>query len=109
MGRTRRVIVLVLILFILSWNSSAQGPSEPVLNVFEINGLKGAVDQSGNEIIPARYDELGWSDGIQDFNSGVIGYQKDEKWGLISSSDEIITPPLYNSIYPYLLTRQHLV
>ncbi len=97
-GRIEIFLVFVLIPFILTRNTYAQGPSEPVLNIFEANGLQGAVDQSGKQIIPPKYDELGWSDGFQDFNNGFIGYRKGQKWGLISASDEVITPPLYNSI-----------
>jgi len=99
-GRFEFFLVFVLVPFTLTRNTYAQGQPEPVLNIFHANGLQGAADQNGKQIIPPKYDELGWSEGFQDFNNGIIGYRIGQKWGLISASDEIITAPLYNNIAP---------
>ncbi len=67
-------------------------------SVFNADGNKGIIDNSGKEIIPPEYEDIGWSNGTQAFNGDVIGYKKNGKWGLLSRSNLAITPPLYHQI-----------
>jgi len=59
----------------------------------------GLLDDSGKEIIPPEYEELGWSQGTPVFHGEIIGYKKNGKWGLLSAKNSKITPPLYHSLY----------
>lgn len=85
---------LLLILIFAGSSASAQ------YNIFHENGSAGIKDESGKEIIPADYEDLGWSSGASQFHEDVIGYKKDGKWGLISRQNQAITPPLYHQIVP---------
>ena len=62
------------------------------------NGKWGLANQSGDWIIPATYENIGWSDGSQMIAQGVIGYQKNGFWGLLSDKGKRITNPIYRSI-----------
>lgn len=66
--------------------------------VYIKDGKKGLINQLGEVIIPAKYEDLGWSEGYPAFTDNVIGYKKKDKWGLISSENKIITPPKYHSL-----------
>ena len=57
-------------------------------------GLKNSNDQT---LIPATYEQLGWSKGLNVPVNDVIGYKK-EHWGLISIKNKIITGPRYYSL-----------
>ncbi len=64
------------------------------------DGKVGLSDASGKVVIPAEYEELGWSTGDQDPESNTIGYRKDNLWGLLALDNEKITKPEYTSLYP---------
>jgi len=67
--------------------------------IFETGSKKGLKDDSGTIIIPAQYDDIGWSKGQFEVFNGTIGYRENKKWGLISVENEIITPPKYTQLY----------
>lgn len=71
------------------------------IDFYEENGKAGLKDAEGNTVIPATYDQLGWSKGFRFPVDDVIGY-KQGAWGLISLKNKVITPPLY-----YSLEAQH--
>ena len=48
-------------------------------SVFHVDGQAGMNDPMGNEIIPAEYEEIGWTSGRSNFQEDVIGYKKDGK------------------------------
>ena len=71
-------------------------------SIFTKDGKKGLDDKFGEEVIPAIYDDLGWSDDTASPINGVIGYKKGELWGLISTSNKKIVQAMYSSLSPGL-------
>ena len=65
---------------------------------FEENGKVGVKNESGAIIIPATFQELGWSDGHFSVIGNVTGYRKDNQWGLINLRKEFITPAVFESL-----------
>ncbi len=99
---TTKKIVFGILLFQFAFTpfqGRAQIENGPFLNVYEENGLKGVINQDGKEIIPAQYEEIGWSEGIPVFHDGVIGFRSGGKWGIISSANSITLTAKYNQIY----------
>ena len=64
------------------------------------DGKVGLSDASGKIIIPAVYEELGWSTGDNEPQSNTIGYRKGELWGLLALDNQRITAPEYTKLYP---------
>ena len=98
----RKNFVFGILLFhfaLTPFRSSAQIENGSFFNVYEENGLKGVINQYGKEIIPAQYEELGWSEGIPVFHDGVIGFRSGDKWGIISSANSITITAKYKHIY----------
>ncbi len=92
------IIVLLLKNYFLSFASNEPKP-ELKYYVFEQDGKKGLKNLKDEIIIPAKYDDLGWSD--QDFYpiDNVTGYKLRKKWGLIDVGNKIITDTLFTSLY----------
>ena len=68
--------------------------------VFLSQGKKGLRDDNGLIVIPATYDNLGWSDGGENPIGDVLGYKENDKWGIISTSNSRITDAIYEDLYP---------
>ncbi|MEQ8576011.1 MAG: WG repeat-containing protein, partial [Fulvivirga sp.] len=64
------------------------------------DGKVGLSDAKGNVVIPAEYEELGWSTGEDEPTSNTIGYRKGEFWGLLALDNQRITEPEYTNLYP---------
>ncbi len=62
----------------------------------------GLIDAQGNQIIPAKYDQLGWSEKNVTLvtPNSLIGYQEAGLWGVLNLKDVKIVPAKFNSIYP---------
>ena len=82
-----------LVLF-ACWQVAAQTPNL----VFESGNFKGLKNEQGEILIPSVYDDLGWSDGPAELESGLIGYNEGGKWGLINLSNKRITEPRFDKI-----------
>lgn len=67
--------------------------------VVETNDKKGLVNQNGDIIIPAQYDDIGWSRGRLKVINNVIGFKRNNLWGLISTQNKIVREPLFLSLY----------
>ncbi len=67
---------------------------------FEENGKVGLKNQSGDVLIPARYEALGWSDEKFSVLNQVTGYKQNNQWGLITIRNQTITPADYFSLNP---------
>ena len=67
---------------------------------FEENGKFGVKNESGQIIIPAMYDALGWSNGSFSVNGKVTGYKLNGAWGILSVTNERVTKPYYVSLTP---------
>jgi len=68
--------------------------------IFEESGKQGLKDERGEILIPARFEELGWSSGGKAVVSHRIGYRQNGKWGLISTGNRIITKAEFNELQP---------
>ena len=79
-------------------------------SVFEENGKVGLKDDEGEILIPATYDAIGWSNGKLSIIDKVVGYQSDGMWGLIHTSNKIITPAEFLNLKPgegsYLIAQK---
>ncbi|MGB5928159.1 MAG: WG repeat-containing protein, partial [Cyclobacteriaceae bacterium] len=91
-----KIRTLILCLSLLTSAASATEYS-----VFVKNNLKGLVDEEGNEIIPARYDDIGWSAGATSVVGKVIGFRERNSWGLINTKNEKITRARFSYLLPY--------
>ena len=63
--------------------------------VVSMNGLKGLIDQEGNEVIPVEYDELGYY-GAQPFQNGYISAVKDGKFGFLDENAQVSCDFVYS-------------
>ena len=69
--------------------------------VFEKDGYFGLKDSLGKVLIPAVYDELGWTDQRQEVLNELIGYREGNLWGLISIKNKRISDAEYSSLSPF--------
>lgn len=91
-----RFAFLFLLSFLFFYNSPAQN-KYIIFSTQEKYGLKNI---DGQILIPANYDSIGWSEGLQLPIGNIIGYY-DNKWGLISIKNNIITKPKYYHLYAF--------
>jgi len=87
-------------LFLFLFSSSVFGVDH-TYNVVTVNGKKGLKDENGNFVISPKYDDIGWTNGENTPVDGVIGYQKDEKWGLINIRNQKLTLSKYANLQPF--------
>lgn len=103
-----KVICLSLFAFLLSVNSpAAPDPIEDDINftIVEEDNLKGLFDEEGNMIIPIAYEDLGWTKGMPEVHSKVIGYREQNHWGLIDVKNRKVTEAIYYSLQPFVKKR----
>ncbi len=94
----RRKKALILLLFIVNGILPYSYANE--YSIFEENQKKGLKDHKGKELIPAEYDEIGWSDGQTIVLDGIIGFKVDEYWGLINLKNSKLTAPEFKDLIP---------
>ena len=68
--------------------------------LFEMQGKQGMKDKDGNVLIPAQYDELGWSRGVLEVINNTVGYKVNDKWGIITLDNEIVKQPEFTQLFP---------
>ncbi len=68
--------------------------------IVEENNKKGLINDKGELLIPALYDDLGWSKGFPEVLENVLGYKKGHLWGLINIKNQKIADPVYATVYP---------
>ena len=95
MGRKKALILLLFIVIGILPCSYANEYS-----VFEQNQKKGLIDHRGREVIPAEYDDIGWSDGRTGIFDGIIGYKIDENWGLVNLKNSRLTTAKFKDLIP---------
>ena len=89
MVAVRRILLCFLVLFISSVKLFS-APHLPIasartdFSVFSENGKVGLKDNQGQVVIPATYDELGWSNGTFSVINNITGYRKNDTWGLLN-------------------------
>ncbi len=72
--------------------------NSPEYYVFIENGRQGVKTDDGNVVIPALYDQVGWTDSGFKMHSGVTGYRINGKWGLVNATGKIIADPVYTTL-----------
>jgi hypothetical protein len=80
---------VAFLIFLLCVSSSAMATG---YERFESNGKVGIKDEEGHIIVPADFDELGWSDGNFSVIGKITGYRKKTLWGVLNLNKEFITP-----------------
>ncbi|WP_436517862.1 WG repeat-containing protein [Ekhidna sp. To15] len=68
--------------------------------VFEKDGYFGIKDEIGNVTVPAVYEKLGWSNGSTKVHNGLIGFRRDNLWGLITVRNKALTGQKFYTIEP---------
>lgn len=90
-----------LLIFLTSQAIFARPDIENIdYQLFEMQGKQGIKDNQGNVLIPAQYEELGWSKGDFEIVNNVLGFRLNDAWGLINLQNEIIAQATYTQLYP---------
>lgn len=64
-------------------------------------GLVGLKSPQGQNIIPPRFDDLGWSiDTLTQPVNNCVGYRQNDSWGLVSLANDKITQASFLNLYP---------
>ena len=87
---------LSALLFICGLNLCAQTQYE----IFEESDLFGLRDENGEVIIKPTYEKLGWSNGQQNVENGLIGFREKMKWGMIDINNRQISRAVYDKMSP---------
>ncbi len=67
---------------------------------FNSAGKIGLKDKTGNLLIPAQYEQLGWSDGSFSVENGTMGYKASGKWGILRINENQVGNPEYTTLVP---------
>jgi hypothetical protein len=103
MVAVRRILLCFLVLFASSVKLFS-APHRPVIragsdfSVFSENGKVGLKNNQGQVVIPATYDELGWSNGTFSVVNNITGYRKNGYWGLLNVDTKKISKAEYVDI-----------
>jgi len=68
--------------------------------LYEQAGKKGLKNDEGKIIIPAEYQEIGWSHSPFQISNELVGYKENGLWGLINLDNEQLTQAIYTQINP---------
>lgn len=82
-------------LLLLLWAFTCQALE---YRVFEENGKMGIKNESGQIIVPASFEALGWSDGSFSVVGQVTGYRSKDHWGLLNLKKEFVTKADYEQL-----------
>jgi hypothetical protein len=69
-------------------------------SIFSEQDTRGLKNTAGEILIPANYDSLGWSQGLQLPVNDIIGYHVNH-WGLLSLKNSLITEPKYYHLWAF--------
>lgn len=94
----RNCITILLVIWFASGTLSKALASTDYI-IIEQDARKGLADEDGNVLIPALYDDIGWSDGNMEVSSNVIGFRDGKNWGLINVSNKIVAPAKYSTLF----------
>lgn len=89
-----RNLIFILFLFCSSVIQAEE------FTVFEKDGYFGIKDEIGNVTVPAVYEKLGWSNGTSKVQNGVIGFRRNNLWGLITVRNKALTEQKFYTIEP---------
>ncbi len=65
----------------------------------ERDGHLGFIDRAGNEIITPEYQSFKWV--LSGFKDGCVAAQKDDTWGIIDKTNQIVIPLMYDDAASY--------
>lgn len=78
------------------WENVTYFDEEVDLAVVSIDGYYGAVNRNGETVIPLFYDNA-----MSTFKDGLLGVNKNNKWGYIDHQHNIIIPFEYDNLQTY--------
>lgn len=90
-----RILGCIFLFTLISFLSAAED-----YHLFKEDGKFGLKNQTGQILIPAQYEALGWSNGAFSVIDRVTGYLHKGQWGLININDQKITKPYYTILLP---------
>ncbi len=90
--------ILLIVLVNIVPQSGVFAAEEEEYSIIEKDHKKGLVNRKGRVLIPAEYEDLGWTNGGDQLLENVIGFKRDDLWGVLNTKNERITEPLYNSL-----------
>jgi hypothetical protein len=70
-------------------------------SVFVENGKSGVKNSSGQVVIPALYEEIGWSSREFSVINNVTGYRLGSSWGLINIRNQRVTKAEFEELVPF--------
>ena len=68
--------------------------------IFQKDNKKGVRNHKQQVVIPALYDDIGWSIGGFYPVDQVVGYKENGRWGLMTLKNKKITQPQFQKLYP---------
>ncbi|BDD06033.1 hypothetical protein AUTU_35160 [Aureibacter tunicatorum] len=104
---SKRIVKLLVSMMVLLFPLTLIGGNPGDYKLIHSEGKVGLIDSFGNELIPAEYEGIGWSDIEASSDSQLsiygdeVGYKKDGKWGLMSLNNKELTPPIFELIKPF--------
>ena len=88
-------ILLVALLVTAHFASAQKGPHQTRLAVVELNKKYGYVNETGQEVIPLKYDEA------HIFSGNLTGVKLGGKWGLIDKTGQVVIPLEYDNVVDF--------
>lgn len=86
------------------WDQVAFFDDEFDLAVVSVKGYYGAVNRKGKTVIPLIYDNA-----MSTFKDGVLGVNKNNKWGYVNHQHDVIIPFEYDNLQTYGSKIDHVV
>lgn len=100
--------ILPLFVFLLiqqsvnAWIPQTPFPTDSTKIIFEAYGKKGIKDESGEIILPAKYEALTWNSNPNSISiNTVTPYKKNGYWGLLNAEFKEITEAKYIALIPF--------
>lgn len=90
-----RVTGGIFLLWLISFLSAAENYS-----LYEENGKVGLKNQLGQVLIPAQYEQLGWSNSTFSVVGTVTGYLTKGQWGLVNLTNRKVTEAEFTALVP---------
>lgn len=103
MGKSFAFLLLVIFLSIQEGTSQASTyfKGDSTYLIFSKNNKKGIRKSDGQTLIPAMYDDIGWSGQAAVWKSGYIGYKTNNKWGIMDSAHTKLTSARFDALKPF--------
>lgn len=92
-------LLCLITLIVIQGTLQASVPEEDYF-IFQENNKKGIRNSKHKVVVPAMYDDLGWSFGEFHPVDNVVGFQENGLWGLITLKNKKIADAEYRNLYP---------